>query len=410
MFNRTTKRLFSVALTVLLALTLCGQALAETMTVFTAVDGAQVYNEDGIVIGTLAANTALTLTGLKKGICRIEREGFIAYMRKAELSRTTTDGTVPQATPAPAVQPSPEPTAQPVVKSVNAYVGVDSATVYNLMGEALGALSLNTQVAVTGMRGGVCQISYNNNTGYMFKTDLSVSPVTTVETTTFPEIAQQVQSVKGFVSTDGAMVLDSTGKLMAMLPLNTEVTVLDAKKGVCQVTVNDNIGYMRIDDLSRNKAQAEPETQGSVATTVSSTITPAKGTAVALDWSEIQKIFPKGTIAQVTDIATGLSWREVRYGGDNHADCQPLTAMDTAVLKQVFGGEWSWDRRAVFVTIDGVNYAAAINGMPHEGSSIDDNNFEGHHCMHFVNSRTHGTNEVDEKSQEAIKMAASVML
>ena len=70
---------------------------------------------------------------------------------------------------------------------------------------------------------------------------------------------------------------------------------------------------------------------------------------------------------------TGLTWRERRNGGTNHADCQPLTAADTAAMKKAYGGTWSWNRRAVFVTINGTNYAASINGMPHGGQSITDN-------------------------------------
>ena len=37
--------------------------------------------------------------------------------------------------------------------------------------------------------------------------------------------------------------------------------------------------------------------------------------------------------------------------------------------------------------------------------SITDNNFGGHHCIHFTNSRTHGTNKVCSLHQAAIKKA-----
>ena len=84
------------------------------------------------------------------------------------------------------------------------------------------------------------------------------------------------------------------------------------------------------------------------------------------------------------------------------------TAADTAAMLKAYGGSWSWNRRAVFVTIDGVNYAASINGMPHgTGNSITDNNFDGHHCIHFTNSRTHGSNQVCPLHQAAIKKAVS---
>ena len=89
---------------------------------------------------------------------------------------------------------------------------------------------------------------------------------------------------------------------------------------------------------------------------------------------------------------------------------QPLTAEDTAALKMAYGGTWSWTRRPIFVTIDGVNYAASMNGMPHGGGSITSNNFKGHHCIHFTNSRTHGSNRVCQLHQAAIQLALQASL
>lgn len=134
--------------------------------------------------------------------------------------------------------------------------------------------------------------------------------------------------------------------------------------------------------------------------------------ALEMDWwkSDIQKIFAKGTDALITDVETGLQWHEKRRGGTNHADVQPLTKDDTANLKKAYGGKWSWNRRAIWVTINGKTYAASMNGMPHGGSSIKDNNFDGHHCIHFTNSRTHCSNKVCPNHQKMIKKAASTKL
>jgi len=136
------------------------------------------------------------------------------------------------------------------------------------------------------------------------------------------------------------------------------------------------------------------------------------GRAKEMNWwtSDIQKIFSIGTIATITDVDTGISWQEIRKAGKNHADIQPCTKEDTAKLKKVYGGKWSWKRRAVFVTINGVNYAASIHGMPHGGSSVKGNGFPGHHCCHFTASRTHGSNRVDENHQKMIKKAAAAIL
>ena len=45
-----------------------------------------------------------------------------------------------------------------------------------------------------------------------------------------------------------------------------------------------------------------------------------------------------------------------------------------------------------------------MNGMPH-GTSTLNNNFDGHFCIHFYNSRTHGTDRVDEDHQNAVARA-----
>lgn len=125
-------------------------------------------------------------------------------------------------------------------------------------------------------------------------------------------------------------------------------------------------------------------------------------------WTVASKVFYVGKIATVTDVDTGISYQVIRKGGTNHADCQPLTASDTAKMKQAYGGSWSWTRHAIIVEVDGRRLAASQNGMPHGGQSIYDNDFPGHFCIHFLNSRTHGTDRVDENHQAMVKKAAGL--
>ena len=63
-------------------------------------------------------------------------------------------------------------------------------------------------------------------------------------------------------------------------------------------------------------------------------------------------------------------------------------------MKEIYGGSWSWDRRAVILTVDGTRIAASMNGMPH-GQGALQNNFPGHFCIHFAGSTTHGSRDVD---------------
>lgn len=106
-------------------------------------------------------------------------------------------------------------------------------------------------------------------------------------------------------------------------------------------------------------------------------------------WSEADKIFPRFARAQVQDFDSRLAFWVQRRAGRAHADVQPLTAEDTAIMKQIYGGKWSWKRRAILVKIKGRKLAASMNGMPHGAGSISGNNFPGHFCIHFYNSKTH---------------------
>lgn len=149
-------------------------------------------------------------------------------------------------------------------------------------------------------------------------------------------------------------------------------------------------------------------------------------------WNEARFIFPRGAVAKVTDVNTGIQFYVERTMGDNHADCETLTAEDTEKMKQAFGG-FNWDKRPIIVTINGRNIAASMAGMPHAGSDtvaafanasnrsdgygsgqnldvIKGNGMDGHFDIHFLNSRRHADGgisaTVDNTHQENIKIAA----
>lgn len=122
-------------------------------------------------------------------------------------------------------------------------------------------------------------------------------------------------------------------------------------------------------------------------------------------WEEVEKIFPKFTTAVLTDLETGKQFEVERRGGTFHADIQPVTKEDTAVLKEIYGGKWSWRRRAVVAEIGGSRIAASINGMPH-GAGKMNNDFPGHFCIHFLGSRVHQSKKVDPAHQMMIWKAA----
>ncbi len=127
---------------------------------------------------------------------------------------------------------------------------------------------------------------------------------------------------------------------------------------------------------------------------------------LSYDWfSFMDEHFTKYVTVKVIDIWSETEYYVQRLGGYNHADVQTIDKENTEIFKKVYGGEWSWARRPVWVEIDGQYFAGSTNGMPH-GFSILDNEEGGHTCIHFLNSKTHGTKRVDEQHQECVSYAA----
>ena len=125
-----------------------------------------------------------------------------------------------------------------------------------------------------------------------------------------------------------------------------------------------------------------------------------------LDWAKGgSSVIPQWTSFTIKDVSTGLTFQARRWSGYNHLDAEPLTAKDAEILKKIAGGSYSWARRAILVKYNGQVYAASMNTMPHEEDSISGNNYDGHFCIHFSNSKTHGTNRKDAAHQNAVNRA-----
>ena len=125
-----------------------------------------------------------------------------------------------------------------------------------------------------------------------------------------------------------------------------------------------------------------------------------------LDWfKEGPQTIPKGAVFTVKDCKTGKTFQCKRWSGANHCDTMPLTKQDTAIMKSLYGGKWSWRRRSILVLYNGHVYAASMNGMPHGTTTIKNNNFPGHFCIHFYGSKTHGTKRVDPTHQNCVAIA-----
>lgn len=130
----------------------------------------------------------------------------------------------------------------------------------------------------------------------------------------------------------------------------------------------------------------------------------------AIPWSIVNQLWKKGEVAQVRDLETGKHFQAKRLYGYYHADVEPLTKEDTKIMKEIYGGKWSWQRRAVVVQLKNLYIAASINGMPHGSQSIYDNDFDGQFCIHFLGSRVHQTGRLDPDHHKMIKWASGFPL
>ncbi len=352
-------------------------------------NGAKVADASGREIGTLSAGTAVTVDAYTDTLARVSANGSTGFMLKTDLTDT-------------------KPAETPAVTEISPktyYVLNNGAKVADASGREIGTLSAGTAVTVDAYTDTLARVSANGSTGFMLKTDLTdTKPAQTLQYGDKGEAVEKVQSrllaLGYFTGSVGGNYLDLTKSAVAAFQSA-------AKLNVTGIVDAQTLAKMFADDAP--KAPRKDDSGSTNAGTT--TARPATGTAVEADWwkSDIQSIYARGTTATVTDVETGIAWNEYRGGGTNHADVQPATAADTANMKKACGS-WSWKRRAIFVTINGVNYAASMNCMPHGSGSIKDNNFNGHHCIHFTNSRTHGSNKVCSLHQAAIKKALNATL
>ena len=352
-------------------------------------NGAKVADASGRELGTLSAGTAVTVDAYTDTLARVSANGSTGFMLKTDLTDT-------------------KPAETPAVTEISPktyYVLNNGAKVADASGREIGTLSAGTAVTVDAYTDTLARVSANGGTGFMLKTDLTdAKPAQTLQYGDKGEAVEKVQSrlleLGYFTGSVGGNYLDLTKSAVA------------AFQSAAKLNVTGIVDAQTLAKMFAADAPKAPRKDDSGSTNAGTTTArPATGTAVEADWwkSDIQSIYARGTTATVTDVETGIAWNEYRGGGTNHADVQPATAADTANMKKACGS-WSWKRRAIFVTINGVNYAASMNCMPHGSGSIKDNNFNGHHCIHFTNSRTHGSNKVCSLHQAAIKKALNTTL
>lgn len=137
--------------------------------------------------------------------------------------------------------------------------------------------------------------------------------------------------------------------------------------------------------------------------------------AEKIDWNTggIQDMIRRQTCFKIYDVKHGRIWTAYRQAGGEHMDIEPATAADTKVLCEIYGVSSAkeiadqnlWRRQPCLITVNGHTYACSLYGVPHGSDTISGNNMDGQVCLHFTNSKTHGSKKVDGYHKEAIEYA-----
>jgi len=356
-------------------------------------------------------NTTMTVGAVKGEWCYVKYDGTVGYALKSKLTTDlgTTGGTeeapapeatpvpdtapVPDATPAPETTPAPDNGESSSSSSSKGIVAVTTKAtkLYKNASTASGSYGTIPQgkkILCTKVSGLWARVEAAGHVGYVPKALLKSVSGSAGSNTGSTETAKPDDSSSSSSSSTVKMICyikkdvslysatSTSASAAASLKQGDKVLVMQVKSGWGKVyNTKGTLGYVPSSYLSKTRVSAARN-------------------IVLKDWfkSDIQEIFDRGTYAKVIDVVTGKSFNVRRKGGTFHADVETVSTSDTKTMLQIYGGKWSWDRRAIWVVIDGVYYAASQNGMSHGEETSLSNNMEGHFCIHFLNSKTHGEN------------------
>ncbi|MGN1201356.1 MAG: hypothetical protein ACI4R8_03780 [Candidatus Caccovivens sp.] len=107
---------------------------------------------------------------------------------------------------------------------------------------------------------------------------------------------------------------------------------------------------------------------------------------LSLTWEDILHILPQ--TFEIVDLESEEILQATTLGGRNHADIK----LNQSIYKP------SWERHPVLVKLTESAYLpASLSAYPH--------GYDSHFCLHFIGSKTHGTQKVDSTHQNCIKKA-----
>lgn len=283
--------------------------------------------------------------------------------------------------------------------SRGAYVQTDGALLRGAPGEeayVIAPLSAGQGVKVKAIVGEWYFAIVNDMAGYVHRSFLTMSE-SAASGSSMLRIGMEGEEVKklqaelydrGFLGKDS--ITGSYGS-------KTRAAVVEYQKAMGFASADGIAGMQTLETIYDKDNKLEKETAN---------LTRLKGSVVLLDWFKGgAEWLSKGARFTVTDVKTGLSFRARRFGGWHHADVEPITAEDTAVMKRIAGGKWSWDRRPIWVSYGGKTVAASMHCMPHMSNPTRSNNFDGHFCIHLYNSLVHENDKECPRHQACVQQA-----
>ena len=399
--------------------------IGSTPATFYTTDGVNLRatsSTDSKIVSTVLTGTSVeVLEHNPAGWSKVRVSGLTGFIRSDFLTRSSGVTSSTQTASSPSSPSSPQAVGTlKTIGSVNMRSG--SSTTASIVK----TLSANTSVEVlVNESNGWTQARHNETTGYIRSDLLSESGSSS---------AQTVSTLKTTGSVNLRASSSTSASIVRTLPANTSVEVLENESnGWSRVRHNGTTGYIRSDLLSESgsssaQAIATLRTIGGVnfrtgpSTNASKIRTLPAGTSVdvlenesngwsrvrhngtvgyirsdllgpgrsieLLDWSSAKSLVPTGVNLRVVDVRTGISFNLRCFSKSGHADVEPPTRADTDAMLRTRNGAWAWAPRPVWVTIGERTFAAALNGMPHDVSTIRDNGINGHLCLHFNNTVT----------------------
>ncbi len=219
---------------------------------------------------------------------------------------------------------------------------------------------------------------------------------TSVDGTDGVEIAVPEGGYVTLRSGDSGQQVTQLQTVLQNLHYDIEVTGVYDNQTVTAVKLFQRLNGLNIDGVAGSATQTAlysgscvpGDVDLSYATAVN--VAPDGSDVQLLHWfNDVKNYLKENKIFTVYDPATGLSWKMKLYSPGNHADSEPLTAADAAIMYKAYGDKWTWSQRAVYVQLaNGTWCIAAMPNMPHLSGSISDNDFEGHTCVHFPRAMT----------------------